>query len=661
MESSSSTGKSETWRGVPMTEILGAQSPWTAPEFPLVSPSYNHSVLYHVPSNGTVSTDTPPKPQIGTEKWDHGFVRMPFSSSSLYPVVDENGETQLKKRWPMIQEALRKPIRNSSDLANAILSYNSRNKWSFRSLHKLFQQLEAEESQVFFDVTLPEIIKLALALPKLIRAPIPLLRHHKNYSISLSQQQIASLLANAFLCTFPRRNSNKKSTKEYTYFPNINFSSLYEASSMNCVLEKLKCLCHYFRRVCSQVPVGVLTFTRRHVPQDRHPHWATSRRQLAAIPIHVDSGTTIEEAYGLIQFDFANKYIGGGVLGHGCVQEEIRFVICPELMISMLFTEMLQPDEALIVIGCERYSNYSGYGNSFEFAGDHRDATPYDSSGRRRCAVLAVDAMPFGRKLVEFQPEKISRELLKVWVGVSFDTEADPTCTQYPGVATGNWGCGAFGGTPRLKALLQLMACAQARRPMAYFTFGDADLRDDIVDIYNLLTRNNVTVGQLFEYIVRYSEPSDVSRGDLYTFLPQLLQPRAPDPKPQQCSVEAMDISSEEQLITSSIERELLNNSPDLFSQEDHYGGVVVETKAVEPKTVEPTTSDHVADKTKSLFEKMDEFDEQNCKLNLNISRSCVKRESRSADVSMDRADSPKHVKKKANLKITDYFNKSSS
>lgn len=88
MESSSSTGKSETWRGVPMTEILGAQSPWTAPEFPLVSPSYNHSVLYHVPSNGTVSTDTPPKPQIGTEKWDHGFVRMPFSSSSLYPVVD---------------------------------------------------------------------------------------------------------------------------------------------------------------------------------------------------------------------------------------------------------------------------------------------------------------------------------------------------------------------------------------------------------------------------------------------------------------------------------------------------------------------------------------------------------------------------------------------
>lgn len=31
------------------------------------------------------------------------------------------------------------------------------------------------------------------------------------------------------------------------------------------------------------------------------------------------------------QADFANKYIGGGVLCGGCVQEEIRFAECPEL------------------------------------------------------------------------------------------------------------------------------------------------------------------------------------------------------------------------------------------------------------------------------------------------------------------------------------------
>ena len=48
----------------------------------------------------------------------------------------------------------------------------------------------------------------------------------------------------------------------------------------------------------------------------------------------------------MLQVDFANAYVGGGVLGHGCVQEEIRFLICPELISSMLFTERLGDSEA---------------------------------------------------------------------------------------------------------------------------------------------------------------------------------------------------------------------------------------------------------------------------------------------------------------------------
>ena len=49
--------------------------------------------------------------------------------------------------------------------------------------------------------------------------------------------------------------------------------------------------------------------------------------------------------------DFANKFLGGGVLGHGCVQEEIRFLICPELLLSRLFTEMLDENECLLIKG----------------------------------------------------------------------------------------------------------------------------------------------------------------------------------------------------------------------------------------------------------------------------------------------------------------------
>ncbi|CAB3223993.1 unnamed protein product [Arctia plantaginis] len=567
------TGSNDHWRGVPLTELYGSQSPWGAPEFPLVAPSYNHAVLYHVPSSGCVAGDRPPKPQIGQDKWDSEHVRMPCSSHSLYPVEDSAGESHLKRRWEMIENALSKPLRNSHDLSNAIISYNTkfRNIWKFKGLHKFFDEyLEEEESQYFFDVTLPEVAKLALSLPKLVQAPIPLLKQNKNRSISLSQQQIACLLANAFFSTFPRRNS-RKSNSEYASYPYINFNtySLYEATDSDANLEKLKCICHYFRRVVTKVPVGTVTYRRRAGGARAGAGWARSRRALHHVPLHVDSRHTIEDADGLIQVDFANKFLGGGVLGHGCVQEEIRFVICPELLLSMLFTEELKANEALIIIGAERYSEYSGYGGSFKWRGSFGDETPRDTSARRRCAVLAVDALPYTSLLREFRKDNITRELNKAWIGFSFDTDPQSSSLQYPGVATGNWGCGAFGGTPHLKSLLQLMACAEAGRPMAYYTFSDDTLRDDIINMYNLLARHNVTVGQLYKHIINFSENrQNVVKGKLHAYLEQVLKGVKP-PSPSH-EDDKMETSVTETIPETVLELESgLKDSPDLFSQDE--------------------------------------------------------------------------------------------
>ena len=52
-----------------------------------------------------------------------------------------------------------------------------------------------------------------------------------------------------------------------------------------------------------------------------------------------------------LQVDFANKFVGGGVTSAGLVQEEIRFLINPELIVSRLFTEALGHDECLIITG----------------------------------------------------------------------------------------------------------------------------------------------------------------------------------------------------------------------------------------------------------------------------------------------------------------------
>jgi len=51
------------------------------------------------------------------------------------------------------------------------------------------------------------------------------------------------------------------------------------------------------------------------------------------------------------QVDFANKLVGGGVLGRGCVQEEIRFLGFTEMIVSRLFTEELLDNECLVVSG----------------------------------------------------------------------------------------------------------------------------------------------------------------------------------------------------------------------------------------------------------------------------------------------------------------------
>ena len=50
-----------------------------------------------------------------------------------------------------------------------------------------------------------------------------------------------------------------------------------------------------------------------------------------------------------LQVDFANRRVSGGALEGGCVQEEIRFSVCPELLVARLILEPLQDNEAVVI------------------------------------------------------------------------------------------------------------------------------------------------------------------------------------------------------------------------------------------------------------------------------------------------------------------------
>lgn len=242
------------------------------------------------------------------------------------------------------------------------------------------------------------------------------------------------------------------------------------------------------------MPNGVITFERKLVARSRLPRWDRLENSLSDTRLHITSEGTIEDGgLGLLQMDFANCMLGGGVLTYGCVQEEIRFVICPELIVGCLFTEQLGPTEALQITGVERFSNYKGYAQTFQWAGDYQDHTPYDLSGRRKTTVVAIDALCYSKQSIQFSASRMLRELNKAYVGFHEDTR-NVKDARLAAVATGNWGCGAFRGNPRLKALIQIMASNAAKRHIVYYTFENVELRNDIFGIHRFLAQHRVKI-----------------------------------------------------------------------------------------------------------------------------------------------------------------------
>ncbi|KAJ8360269.1 hypothetical protein SKAU_G00167940 [Synaphobranchus kaupii] len=484
-------GRGGWWMATPISELR--RTPSCSLALPPLKASHNHTV--------TVRTDLlregrapVPYPSKFKDAWDDVTVKMPCSERNLFPGGPEGSGVQ--SRWNLIQTSLETEFDSSVDVQNAILRYNTAHakKWDFAALNYLCEGLEDVEVEHLFESILPRMVQLAVNAPHLCTQPIPLLKQKMNHSITMSQEQISCLLANAFFCTFPRRNSRKS---EYSNYPEINLYRLFEGSSHR-KTEKLKTLLCYFRRVTEERPTGLVTFTRQGL--NSFPKWESSQTLLTRLHITCE-GTIEDQGYGMLQVDFANRLVGGGVTGLGLVQEEIRFLINPELIVARLFTEALHHNECLIITGTEQYSKYAGYAESYEWMHSHKDETQRDGWHRKCTEIVAMDALKFSHFLDQFHPGKINRELNKAYCG--FLRPGVPR-QNLSAVATGNWGCGAFGGDTRLKALLQILAAAEAWRDVAYFTFGDWGLMRDVRDMHSFLTDRRVSVGCVYRILQQY-------------------------------------------------------------------------------------------------------------------------------------------------------------
>ncbi|XP_061500842.1 poly(ADP-ribose) glycohydrolase [Anopheles gambiae] len=516
--------------GCPLEAIYHHRTdPYELAHFPPIERSDQHTVLYELPYQP--DADKPPTPYAGPRPPLPCGVTLRLPMMARCMMRNADGSHAVESRWTVVCRALAKPIGSSRELADAIVQYNPeyRAGGQFGALHRLFEeQCDEAERAAFFGETLPRIVRLALRLVELFRTPVPLLLQWHNHAVSMTQEQAACLLANAFLCTFPAPRSGMEKS-----FPGTNFAPLFAGTSQS-VVEKIKCLCHYFRRVCCPggMPTGVLTYERRCLGKPAVPDWTAVDATFSAerAPLHVAADGTIEDqGTGLLQMVFANRFLGGGVIGHGCVQEEIRCVINPELLVGRLLFESLRETEAYFVLGTEQYCAYANYASAFAFDADHRDGTPRDASGRRRCYIVGLDALRVQPSVNQYEERAVRRELAKAYVGFSYVPEGQ---RPLPGIATGNWGCGAFGGHAPLKALLQLMVACVVGRPLLYFTCNEDGLQERLVRMYRFLTVRKVSVPRLFRLLVRYgarprSGPAAGANepDDLYDYLYQRLEP----------------------------------------------------------------------------------------------------------------------------------------
>ena len=269
-------------------------------------------------------------------------------------------------------------------------------------------------------------------------------------SKQFSSKQVEALLVMAFFCMFPYRNSAGE-------MPSINFNGLYLAMDRNqgrrpdAAKAKMDCIWQYFASSAYEQRHGgserTITFTRRTI--SKKIDWSKEQGPLSEVTF---SDLPIEDQAGpILEVLFANKVIGGRILGPGAFQEEIRMAVAPEMIVTRLFTAPLGDQEVLFVAGAKRFYKTSGYSDTLKFDGHYEDM-------EARREVVAMDATVYSNPNRRYSKQDIEREVNKAFCAF-YSTASNPSK-----IATGHWGCGSSGGDRELKAVIQLIAASKVKQ-----------------------------------------------------------------------------------------------------------------------------------------------------------------------------------------------------
>ena len=380
-----------------------------------------------------------------------------------------------KNNWNKIREKyFKKNIENISDL-NAIF---------FEGKYPFFNEINKnykKEGDEFVKIY-KYLQKLILDLDeKILPYEIKILKTKENVKLELTRKQVAILFLLSFFkimnkelrfCVYNIISTNKKGTKFEFGRCFLNYITIIGKwlSEQNPILdEKIK-------------------FIR--ISKNRESNDYMESTEFCDIKIYEKGSLFDGEASYCV--DFANRYIGGGVLTGGCVQEEILFAIQPEAIASLLFMEKMGNNDAIRIDNTIQYSNYEGYARDFLFKSN---AIGNDTKEIKRTKLIAIDAFPHS----QIRDQKIiERDIYKAFVGFKTVFYDEKEGDEEKTIATGNWGCGAFGGDYELKFLQQWISASFAGiKRLDYYTFSNKNM-NNIIEISNEIKKKYKKVKDLY-------------------------------------------------------------------------------------------------------------------------------------------------------------------
>jgi len=349
-----------------------------------------------------------------------------------------------------------------SRMEEIITKYISRN--SDTTINTLTIKLDNLRKVISNDHTMdlvPFLAQLVLQLPALFPdKSLVMLRRGENRRVSLTRSQISCLIANMFFCTIqPNTDLAKTFTGHFTgeRAPTGPLTFVYwlrHASGPTNIY--LQSLLNYFKDVQTfqeDKLNEVVTFERCVCINNKAWDPRGSTMKITEVEVHLDGRIGDKEQ---IEVDFANKHVGFGTTG---TQEELMLGTSTESCVIVMFNEVLDADEAVVMVGAKKYGDFSGYGRQACYTGSF--VGDWDWKNRK---IIAIDALCWPSD--QLGDLTMMRELKKAWVGFQ---AGEGEC-----VSTGHWGCGAFGGDQDVKCLVQVMAASLAGvKKIDFYSFGD--------------------------------------------------------------------------------------------------------------------------------------------------------------------------------------------